>query len=114
MTRQYSLSLKKEITQEICVNGKSTLKTAQDYGIPLKTVEKWITAFNKDRHCFDSSNKKSNLLIDYISSPDSYDNMSIDELKKELIKRDIQLARLQKEYLEKEKKSTLLSNHDNQ
>lgn len=34
---------------------QSTMKTAKDLNIPLKTLEKWITAYNKDNHVFDSA-----------------------------------------------------------
>ena len=51
---QYSNSIKKKLAQLICVDGKSTIKTARDYNVPLKTLEKWITAYNKDNRCFDS------------------------------------------------------------
>ena len=29
---------------------------AREFNVPLKTVEKWITAYNKDNHCFDEEN----------------------------------------------------------
>ena len=48
---QYNRELKKKICEDICLNGLSTLKTANEFNIPIKTVEKWITAFNKDNHC---------------------------------------------------------------
>ena len=37
----------------------SPIKTAEEFGVPLKTVENWVTAYNKDPHCFDD---------DYIST----------------------------------------------
>ena len=49
----YSRELKKQICEKICIQKNSTIKTASDYNISLKTVEKWVTAFNKDIHCFD-------------------------------------------------------------
>ena len=37
----------------LIVNEKhSTIGTAQQFDIPLKTVEKWITAYNKDNNVF--------------------------------------------------------------
>lgn len=56
MSTQYNINLKEKICTDICINGKPTIKTAEEYNIPLKTLEKWITAFNKDNHCFDSVN----------------------------------------------------------
>lgn len=52
---QYTIELKKKLCKEICLNGKSTIKTAQEYNIPLKTLEKWITAYNKNHNVFDSN-----------------------------------------------------------
>lgn len=102
MTHQYSLSLKKKLSEDICLHGKSTLKTAEQYGIPLKTLEKWITAFNKDHHCFDPTPDKNDFhLASSLSYNEDYEDMSIDELKKELMKKDIELARLKKGYMVK-------------
>ena len=50
----YNRDLKKKLCEKICIDHYSTLKTANEYGIPIKTLEKWVTAFNKDNHCFDS------------------------------------------------------------
>lgn len=55
MDAKYNKELKGCIAYEICELGKSTKKTAQDYGIPLKTVEKWVTMYNKDPKIFDTS-----------------------------------------------------------
>ena len=53
MNTHYSIDLKRKLCQDICLNGKSTLQTANEFGIPLKTLEKWIIAFSKNNHCFD-------------------------------------------------------------
>ena len=50
---QYNRELKKKLCEGICLNGLPTLKTPNEYNIPIKTLEKWITAFNKDTHCYD-------------------------------------------------------------
>ncbi len=96
----YSNSLKKKLCHEICLNGKSTIKTANEYNVPLKTLEKWITAFNKDSSCFDIESSDF-AFVNQIGNPNSYDDMSISELKHELLKKDIELARLKKGYLVK-------------
>lgn len=54
MNAQYNINLKRNLYTDICLHGKSTIKTAKEYGVPLKTLEKWITAFNKDNRIFDS------------------------------------------------------------
>ena len=103
MTMHYNIELKKKLCEDICINGKSTLKTANEYNIPIKTLEKWITAFNKDNHCFDS---KIEIINDFkiVNKPNDsyYDDLSFDELKKQLMKKDIEIARLKKGYIVKE------------
>ena len=103
MTMHYNIELKKKLCEDICINGKSTLKIANEYNIPIKTLEKWITAFNKDNHCFDS---KIEIINDFkiVNKPNDsyYDDLSFDELKKQLMKKDIEIARLKKGYIVKE------------
>lgn len=99
---QYSNSIKKKITQLICVHGKSTIKTANEYDIPLKTLEKWITAYNKNSHCFDEEIVYNDFHIISDSTINdeiiNYDNLSDIELKTLLMKKDIEIARLKKNY----------------
>ena len=47
MSMNYTILLKKKLCEEICLKHASTIKTAEEYNIPLKTLEKWITAYNK-------------------------------------------------------------------
>ena len=103
MNMHYSIELKKKLCEDICLHHASTIKTAQTYNIPLKTLEKWITSFNKNPHCFDPKVELVDdfKLIDFNSSPD-YDDLSQEELKKILMKKDIEIARLKKGYLVKE------------
>ena len=49
----YIRELKKKICENICINYYSTFSTAKEYDIPIKTLEKWITAYNKNPHCYD-------------------------------------------------------------
>ena len=101
---QYPNSLKKQLCIEVCCNKKSTIKTAEEFSIPLKTFEKWITAFNKNPECFDEPNSVD---FHFVSSPNNpsndfcLDDLSVDELKKIILKKDIQIARLKKNYLVK-------------
>ena len=100
---QYNRELKKQLCENVCIHGFSTLKTAEEYNIPIKTFEKWITAFNKDNHCFDPIIETSN---DFKSINNSesfdYNNLSNDDLKKIIMKKDIEIARLKKAYTVKE------------
>ena len=103
MNTQYTVELKRKLCIAICLNGKSTIKTAEEYNIPLKTLEKWITAFNKDNHCFDPKIEENDFkIIDSFTSNNYYDDLSNEELKKQLMKKDIEIARLKKGYLVKE------------
>ena len=96
---QYSRELKKKLCEGICLNGLSTLKTANEYNIPIKTLEKWITAFNKDNHCFDSIIETVNDFKMINNSNDlDYENLDKDELKNIIMKKDIEIARLKKGY----------------
>lgn len=70
MPRRYNNSFKSMIVNLIVNEKHSTIKTAQQFEVPLKTVEKWITAYNKDHNVFNS---------DYLSS-----NQQIELLKKKV------------------------------
>jgi transposase-like protein len=50
----YSTEFKKMATELIIISKQSTIKTAKDLNVPLKTLEKWITAYNKNNKIFDS------------------------------------------------------------
>lgn len=76
MSRKYDNNFKSMIINLIRSQNLSTSKTAQQFDIPLKTLENWITSFNKDPHIFDS---------DYLSHSKQI----------ELLKKDI--SRLKKE-----------------
>ncbi len=99
---QYNRELKKKLCENICINHSSTLKTANEYNIPIKTLEKWVTAFNKDNHCFDPVIEVVNdfKLVDNIEDTD-YSNLTSDELKTIIMKKDIEIARLKKAYMVK-------------
>lgn len=51
--KKYTYEFKKKLCKMVCINHNSTCKTAKGYGIPLKTLEKWITAYNINNKCFD-------------------------------------------------------------
>ena len=103
MPRKYDNNFKSMIVNLIVNEKHSTIKTAEQFDIPLKTLEKWITAYNKDEHCFD----EDVLYDDFHIISDSpinnnydvnYDELSNDELKTLLIKKDIEITRLKKNY----------------
>lgn len=101
---KYNRELKKELCEKICVNGDSTINTANEYGIPIKTLEKWITAYNKNNHCFDPIVESVSTvgIIGNINSSIDYNDLSKEELKHELMKKDIMIERLKKNYFVKD------------
>ena len=66
----YSNDFKKMAVELVIIGKQSTIKTAKDLNIPLKTFEKWITNYNKNNRYYDS---------DYISP-----QQQIDSLKKRI------------------------------
>lgn len=50
----YSTEFKKMAVELVLISKQSTSDTAKQLNIPLKTFEKWITAYNKNNHIFDS------------------------------------------------------------
>jgi transposase-like protein len=70
------------ICELILKQHQSTLRTAEEFNVPIKTLEKWITAYNKDNHVFDP---------DYLSP-----EQKIAKLKRELKEKDQTIAILKK------------------
>lgn len=67
----------------LIVNEKhSTLKTAQQFDIPLKTLEKWITAYNKDSTVFNSNYLSQSQIIDSLKKQVSQLKRDNEVLKK--------------------------------
>lgn len=95
----YNRELKKKLCEEICINQASTLKTANEYKIPIKTLEKWVTAFNKDNHYFDPIIEiENNFSLVDDSDFINYNSLSNEELKTIIMKKDIEIERLKKAY----------------
>ncbi len=65
MPRKYERSFKSMIINLIVNEKHSTIKTAEQFNIPLKTLEKWITAYNKNNNVFNSDYKsQAQIIID--------------------------------------------------
>ncbi len=86
MPINYSNSIKKTIATKICIDRESTLQTANEYNIPLKTVEKWVTSFNKNPKCFDEFNPPTEVKYTEVVSHVIYDDLTEDELKNKPLK----------------------------
>lgn len=56
MPRIYDNNFKFMMVDLIVNKKNSTSKTAKKYGVPLKTLEKWITSYNKDKTSFGTEN----------------------------------------------------------
>lgn len=56
MPRIYDNNFKFMMVDLIVNKKNSTSKTAEKYGVPLKTLEKWITSYNKDKTSFGTKN----------------------------------------------------------
>ena len=86
MSRKYSNDFKAMIVNLICIEKHSTIKTAEQFEIPLKTVENWITAYNKNNKCFDANYKTQSQIIDELKR-------EVSRLKKdnEILKKTITL-----------------------
>ena len=82
MSKKYSNDLKSMIVNFIRVERRSTIKTAEQFDIPLKTVEKWVTAYNKDNHCFDADYKTQSQIIDDLKRENNKLKKDNDILKK--------------------------------
>lgn len=93
---KYSKKIKKHICESICLEGNSTIKTAEDYAIPLKTLEKWITSYHKNPKCFDDDKNNEIYIKANIKLATPYDDLSDDELRETLMRKDIEIARLKK------------------
>ena len=64
MPRKYDNNFKSMIINLIINEKHSTIKTAEQFDIPLKTVESWITAYNKNNRIFDAEYKSQAQIID--------------------------------------------------
>jgi len=81
MARSYSLDFKK-MAVELIKNGASTIKTSEELNIPLKTLENWITAYNKNTHIFDADYISPQEQIKQLQQIIKKQNETIDILKK--------------------------------
>ncbi len=86
MPRKYTNDFKSMVVNFIINEKQSTIKTAKQFDIPLKTLEKWITAFNKDNHVFDDNYRTKDQLINDLKK-----QISSLERDNEILKKTISL-----------------------
>jgi transposase-like protein len=53
MSREYTPEFKAAILDELFNKGRSRVKVAEEYGVPIKTIENWVTAYNKKKISID-------------------------------------------------------------
>jgi len=84
MNTFYSTDFKKMATELVTVSKASTIETAKNLNIPLKTFEKWITAYNKNPHVFDQNYISPQQQIDTLKKRIAQLEQANDILKKTL------------------------------
>lgn len=82
MPCKYNNDFKSMIVNLIVNEKHSTLKTAQQFDIPLKTLEKWITAYNKDSNVFNSNYLSQSQIIESLKKQVSQLKRDNEVLKK--------------------------------
>lgn len=88
----------KEFKEKICneyLNSDITRKAiAEKYNIPFETFKCWMKKYYSDGHKINGTTKIFGKMIEN----SDYNSMSLEELKLELIKKEIELERLKKNY----------------
>lgn len=82
MPRKYDNDFKSMIVNLICNEKHSTIKTAEQFEIPLKTIENWITAYNKDHNVFNSNYLSKERQIELLKKENASLKRDNDILKK--------------------------------
>lgn len=82
MPRKYDNNFKSMVVNLIINEKHSTSLTAKQFKIPLKTVENWITAYNKNKHIFDDNYKSQAQLIKELEQKLAYEKRNNEILKK--------------------------------
>ncbi len=82
MPRKCDNNFKSMLVNLIVNEKQSTIKTAKQFDIPLKTLEKWITAYNKDNKVFDANYKIQAQIIDDLKKQVSRLQKDNERLKK--------------------------------
>ncbi len=85
MARRYDNNFKNMIVQFICVEKRSTMKIAKQFDIPLKTVENWVTAYNKNKFIFDDNYISKEQLIKKLKAENAILKKNNDILKKTIL-----------------------------
>lgn len=82
MPRKYDNNFKSMLVNLIVNEKHSTIKTAEQFEIPLKTLEKWITAYNKDHNVFNSNYLSLNQQVQFLKKKNAQLERDNEILKK--------------------------------
>lgn len=93
MVRAYSNELKNKICVRICKKRESTSMVAKEMDIPLKTVEKWVTAYYKDPKVFEVP--EGYIFEKRRLNAHRYDSYTREQLIRELKRKDTKIVYLQ-------------------
>lgn len=99
----YTNQFKSTMCKEFSSSKSTVISFAHEHNIPLKTFEKWLTLYRSNNSCFDTSiiNAKFRPISpqnNIIDEKPNYSTMTEKELRETLLKRDIEIARLKKNY----------------
>lgn len=92
MSRTYSNIFKKKLASMIVDGHESTIRTAEKFGVPLNTLEKWITSYRKNPEYFDRCDNQYQTYR--YSQAHKYDQLTKEELIHECKLRDTKIEYL--------------------
>jgi transposase-like protein len=85
MIKKYPKELKSSVVYEICKLKRSTKIVASEYKIPVKTVENWVTAYNKDSTVYEVSELPVSLKIKQLEKENARLKKDNEILKKQYV-----------------------------
>lgn len=95
----YSNSIRQEVCESIVVAECSIAETSKKFNIPETTIRDWLSKFKKDPYCFSRDYfEKQWFENKQLYNSGEYLEMDQKDLLKELMKKDIEIARLKKGY----------------
>lgn len=93
MSRFYSNVFRKRLASMVVDGHASTIRTAEKYNVPIKTLEKWITEYRKNPSCFDKPDNEYQ--IRRKKEQHKYDKLNQEELIHECKLRDARIQFLE-------------------
>lgn len=90
----YSKEFREKVCNEYLNSGITRKDLAEKYNIPFETFKGWMKRYYANGHNINGTTKQYGNMIE----SSDYNKMTQDELKLELIKKDIEIERLKKNY----------------